>query len=218
MHFGKVIVLAVFTGLWVNNLFAWSAEGHRTVAIIAQQLLQQSGQFAAVQSLLGNLSLADISTCPDEVREAARDRNFQMSPPCQSVFPDPPKGTDSWHFINIPVSVSSPTHSDVVAACGAKCVLTQIDTFGQVLADTSQPASVRLQALSFVVHFIGDVHQPLHDAVRDGDAGGNAEQIRINGTTTSLHHAWDEPLVSSIDSAPPDARKRSCSGHSGRAS
>jgi hypothetical protein len=202
MIFRKIVLAACVIGLGASALFAWSAEGHRTVAIIAQQLLQQSGQFGPVQALLGDLSLADISTCPDEVREGARNHSFQMSPACQSVFPSPPAGTSSWHFINIPVSITNPTHDDVMAACPDKCVLTQIDAFGQILADATRPPSVRLQALSWVVHFIGDVHQPLHDAMRDNDAGGNAEQIRINGTTTSLHHAWDEPLVSAIDADP----------------
>jgi hypothetical protein len=52
------------------------------------------------------------------------------------------------------------------------------------------------------VHFIGDVHQPLHAATRGSDNGGNAEQVRIDGGTTSLHHAWDFNLVNDIDSDP----------------
>jgi nuclease S1 len=202
MNYRKIIGLGIVAGLSANHLLAWSAEGHRAVAIIAQQTLQQSGQFAAVQPLLGSLSLEDLATCPDEVREIERDHKFQMSPACQSVFPDPPKGTETWHFINIPVTIKAPTHDDVTAACPHQCVLTQIDAFGKILADTTQPAAVRLQALSFVVHFIGDVHQPLHDAVRGKDAGGNAEIIRINRTKTNLHHAWDDPLVSAIDADP----------------
>jgi hypothetical protein len=88
----------------------------------------------------------------------------------------------------------------VLDACPQECILTQIETFGQVLADANQPALLRLQALSFVVHFIGDVHQPLHDAIRDGDDGGNAEEIILKGTKSSLHYAWDSPLVSAINS------------------
>jgi hypothetical protein len=81
-------------------------------------------------------------------------------------------------------------------------VLTEIDFWGNVLADTTQSTAERLQALSFIVHFIGDVHQPLHSATRGSDAGGNAEQVRIDGGTTSLHHAWDANLVSDINSDP----------------
>jgi hypothetical protein len=127
-----------------------------------------------------------------------------MSAVCKQVFttPTPPTGTSGWHFIDIPVSLANPTHADVVTACGSACVLTEIDRWGAVLADTTQTTGERLQALSFIVHFIGDLHQPLHSATRGSDAGGNAEQVRIDGGTTSLHHAWDANLVSAINSSP----------------
>lgn len=185
------------------NLFGWSAEGHQAVADIAQNLLIQSGQFAPVQAILGTLTLAQISTCPDELR-AFQSSGTAMSAPCKQVFttPTPPTNTSSWHFIDIPVSLTSPTHADVVTACGSACVLTEIDRWGTVLADTTQTTAERLQALSFIVHFIGDVHQPLHSATRGTDAGGNAENVRIDGGTTSLHHAWDFNLVNDINSDP----------------
>ncbi len=65
--FRRLIALAVIV-LGSANLFGWSAEGHETVANIAQALLTQSGQFAPVQAILGNLTLAQISVCPDELR------------------------------------------------------------------------------------------------------------------------------------------------------
>jgi nuclease S1 len=184
-------------------LFGWSAEGHQAVADIATNLLTQSGQFAPVQAILGNLTLAQISTCPDELR-AFQSSGTAMSAPCVQVFtnPTPPTNTSSWHFIDIPVSLTNPTHTDVTTACGTACVLTEIDRWGAVLADTTQTNAERLQALSFIVHFIGDVHQPLHSATRGTDAGGNAENVSIDGGTTSLHHAWDFNLVNDINSNP----------------
>jgi len=198
----RVIALIVIV-LGSANLFGWSAEGHEAVATIAQQILTQSGQFGPVQAILGNLTLAQISTCPDELR-AFQSSGTAMSATCKQVFttPTPPTGTSGWHFIDIPVSLTSPTHQDVVTACGSACVVTEIDAWGAILADTTQSTAERLQALSFVVHFIGDVHQPLHSATRGSDAGGNAENVRIDGGTTSLHHAWDANLVSDINADP----------------
>lgn len=198
----KLVAMIVIV-LSSANLFGWSAEGHQAVADIAQNILTQEGKFAPVQAILGNLTLSQISTCPDELR-AFQSSGTAMSAPCQQVFttPTPPTNTSSWHFIDIPVSLTSPTHSDVVTACGSACVLTEIDHWGTVLADTTQSTALRLQALSFVVHFIGDVHQPLHSATRGSDAGGNAESVRIDGGTTSLHHAWDFNLVNDINSNP----------------
>jgi hypothetical protein len=199
-HLRKLVAAAALalTSVW---LFAWSVEGHQTVATIAQQLLTQSGKFAPVQTILGNLTLAQISTCPDELR-AFQSSGTAMSAVCKQVFttPTPPTGTSTWHFIDIPVTITNPTHADVVTACANNCVLTEIDRWGAVLADKTQSNAERLQALSFIVHFIGDVHQPLHSATRGSDAGGNAENVSIDGSTTSLHHAWDANLVSDINS------------------
>src|SRR5215813_14576993 len=87
------------------NLFGWSAEGHQAVATIAQQILTQSGQFAPVQAILGNLTLAQISTCPDELR-AFQSSGTAMSAVCSQIYasPAPPTNTSSWHFIDIDVS------------------------------------------------------------------------------------------------------------------
>lgn len=198
----RIIALVVIV-LGSANLFGWSAEGHETVADIAQNLLTASGQFAPVQAILGSLTLAQISVCPDELRAFQTD-GTAMDAACTSVFttPNPPTGTSGWHFIDIPVSLTSPTHSDVVTACGSACVVTEITAWENILADTTQSKAERLQALSFVTHFIGDIHQPLHSATRGSDAGGNAENVKIDGGTTSLHHAWDANLVSDINSNP----------------
>jgi hypothetical protein len=200
--FRRLIALVVIV-LGSANLFGWSAEGHEAVADIAQNLLTASGQFAPVQAILGSLTLAQISVCPDELRAFQTD-GTAMDAACTSVFttPNPPTGTSGWHFIDIPVSLTSPTHADVVTACGSACVVTEITAWENILADTTQTKAERLQALSFVVHFIGDIHQPLHSATRGSDAGGNAENVKIDGGTTSLHHAWDANLVSDINADP----------------
>jgi hypothetical protein len=159
-----------------------------------------------VQTVLGDLTLSDIATCPDEVREYERDhksKGYEMSPACQMVFPQPsPKGTFTWHYINIPITLTDPTDADIKAACKNACVLSKIDEYGKVFGDSSKSKEARLQALSFIAHFIGDVHQPLHAAVRDNDGGGNAEHVKIDKMDTTLHHAWDEPLVAHINADP----------------
>jgi nuclease S1 len=198
----RKVVAILMSALCGTNLLAWSDEGHRAVAIIAERELRQAGKFTPVEHLLRGLALADIASCPDEVREFERNSNFRMSAACKAVFPNPPKGTSPWHFVDIPTSLTHPTHTDIETACNGGCVTSKINEFGAILADQTQSDPVRLQALSFLVHFTGDVHQPLHAAERDGDRGGNAEQIRINRAAMSLHHAWDDPLVSSMNSDP----------------
>jgi hypothetical protein len=182
---------------------AWSAEGHQTIALIAEAQLKAAGQYARVSSLLGTLTLSDISTCPDQVREKERSSTFQLSPACQQVFPAPtPTGTGNWHFVDIPTTLTNPTDAQIATACGKACVTTQIPFFAAILKDPTKPAAARLQALSWVVHFVGDIHQPLHDANRGNDGGGNAEQVKIDNVSMVLHHAWDFELVTDINAVP----------------
>jgi hypothetical protein len=188
---------------------AWSVEGHQTVAIIAAKRLK-STTAARVSSLLGSLSLADIAICPDEVRNL-EEHHTTMSAVCSEVFPDPPTGTALWHFINLPIKQPgfTPTASDFPAVChNDNCVTARIPMFLVVLAaskptDSAADKLKELQALSFVVHFIGDVHQPLHSADRNGDSGGNAEVVKFFSQIAKLHGIWDTQIVTRIDATPP---------------
>ena len=66
----------------------------------------------------------------------------------------------------------------------------------EILADRSRPREQRLQALKFVVHFVGDVHQPLHAGYAH-DKGGNDVQINLNGRGSNLHSLWDSGMLNS---------------------
>ncbi len=70
------------------------------------------------------------------------------------------------------------------------CVVAQLDRFEDELRDQRLPSHGRLEALNFVVHFIGDVHQPLHASDID-DRGGNNVKVIFNGRATNLHAVWD---------------------------
>jgi hypothetical protein len=215
-HLGCSDLLRLVIAGWITiNPFptlAWSLEGHQAVAMIAANRLAGTNTAARVSALLGNLSLADIALCPDEVRNLEV-HHIPMSATCSKLFPVPPKGTSPWHFINIPIKGRSfePTTSEVNTACGSNCVLIQIQKFLAILSaakpsDTATKKTKERQALSFVVHFIGDVHQPLHAADRNGDSGGNAEHVKFFGTDDSgklvLHTIWDNQIVSKIDATP----------------
>jgi len=180
------------------NLLSWSVEGHRTVALIAMNRLQGTPTAARIKKILGKLTLEDIATCPDEVRDLEK-YHAPMSAVCKKIFPKPPKGTANWHFVDIPIKESDfePSTSDVNTACNNNCSLTQIDHFLNVLSaskstDKGQKKLQDQQALSYVVHFIGDLHQPLHSADRNGDRGGNDEHISFwNGRERQARTAYD---------------------------
>lgn len=191
-----------------SNAFGWSVEAHQAIALIATNRLQPATA-KRIASLLGQLSLVDIAVCPDQVRELEANEIKTLSPACATIFPDPPKGTEQWHFVNTPVKDAkfTPAASDVTTACKNVCAVIQIPRFLAVLAaskttDTGAAKIADQQALSFVVHFIGDIHQPLHSADRNGDAGGNAEHVTFFGSDDSnelvLHHIWDDQIVAKV--------------------
>jgi hypothetical protein len=126
----------------------------------------------AVHDLLGpGASLADVSTWADEQREV--------------------KGTGPWHYFNVPISESryDPKYCQ---RCG--CVVSKIEDFKRVLADPKAGRAGNQQALKFLIHFIADLHQPLH--VGDiGSRGGNDIQVRFFGAGSNLHCEWDSQIM-----------------------
>jgi hypothetical protein len=160
-----------------------------------------------IKSLGGDGSLVAVATCPDEVRTHERNPSFVLSPPCLRVFPSPqPTGTANWHFVDLDVTKSDPADAAMDAFCNNDCVVAKIVAFQQVLGNAAMPAQTRAQALSFLVHFVGDIHQPLHAAQRNNDRGGNLLIVNIppspgspaHATHDNLHSAWDTFFVSMI--------------------
>jgi S1/P1 Nuclease len=100
--------------------------------------------------------------------------------------------TGPWHFVDIPLSAIG---YDQSRDCpGGDCVVTQIRKFALILVDKSAAPADRLEALKFVVHFIGDIHQPLH-CEDNGDRGGNDVRLTYLGRSTDLHAVWDGGII-----------------------
>jgi hypothetical protein len=190
----RTVVLALVLGallLAAPLAFGWSALGHRLVGELAQRHLDPQAQ-AEVGALLAGEpepTLAGVATWADELRNS-----------------DPPrfKATSKWHYIN---AKGGGCDFDLKRDCpGGDCVVAAIERQRAILADRSQPREARRDALKFIVHFVGDVHQPMHAGDRP-DAGGNGYQISLrtdlepeayarnkyaNGVMgTNLHSVWD---------------------------
>jgi hypothetical protein len=161
---------------------AWGPLGHSVVAELAQRHLSPAAK-AEVEHLLAldhTTSLADIASWPDEIRN---------DPKQQDLW----KQTRELHYIDFQGSdcIYTPPRD----CKNGQCVVEAIPHYIQILGDRSQPDAVRLQALKFVVHFIGDIHQPLH-ANYQQDAGANKYQVQFQGQGTNLHRVWDSGLLS----------------------
>jgi hypothetical protein len=77
---------------------------------------------------------------------------------------------------------------------GPGCIVAALDFEWAILRDTSRPAATRAPALRYVIHFIGDLAQPLH-AVDNHDQGGNCETVRFFGEARNLHAVWDTEMI-----------------------
>ncbi|MBV8603080.1 MAG: S1/P1 nuclease [Pelomonas sp.] len=152
---------------------AWGADGHRLVAEESQQLLAPAAR-AEVDRLLAlepGATLMSISTWADETRAP---------------------GTAAWHYVNLPRDGNCTYSAPRDCADGA-CVVGAIEHEEAVLASKA-PDAERLVALKYVVHFVGDVDQPLHAGYAD-DKGGNTYQVQFDGRGTNLHSVWDSGLI-----------------------
>jgi nuclease S1 len=177
-----------------HQAVAWGGDGHRTVAAIAFKLLPPA-KAAALDRLLQGSDIredfVDAASYPDEVIRN-QDHSGHFSP---------------WHYVNWPDN--APDYSPSV--CTPDCIMQELPKQIDLLRTTSDLQAKAL-ALSWVIHLVGDLHQPLHIADR-GDRGGNEFKVRYRNRATchggtsekhpvkvELHSVWDTCLVVEIES------------------
>ena len=164
---------------------AWGELGHRLIGELAERRLSPQAR-AQVQTLLAaevEPHLAAVSTWPDAMRELPAYR-----------------WTAPLHYVQIR---DASCRYDAARDCrNGECVVSAIERYARKLGDPSLNREERGEALKFLVHFVGDVHQPLHSGHRP-DKGGNDFQIslrwrRAQPIATNLHSIWDYFLLASL--------------------
>ncbi len=163
---------------------AWGREGHQIVADLAQRQLSPAAavEVRRLLALEHASSLADIAAWAEDMRES--DAAFA-------------KRTARWHFVNFPRGDCR--YAPARDCPDGQCVVAAINRQLLVLADSRRPDAERLEALKFLVHFVGDVHQPLHAAFGD-DRGGNDFQVSVDGKGSNLHQVWDVKIIEAHES------------------
>ena len=172
---------------------AWWEYGHETVARIAWLEVAPPTRLE-LRRLLARSAALDTPTCPAATIEQA-----SVWPDCIKALGDRFSYAYSWHFQNVDICRPFDQRS---ACSGGHCVSAQIERNARLLADRALPARERLQALAFLVHFVGDLHQPLHAGDR-GDLGGNRFPVAYGIIPTNLHSAWDGYVAERGISTPP---------------
>lgn len=157
--------------------------GHRVVAAIAWESMSPAARAEATR-LLRQGRLLETPNCPLTSLEDA-----SVWADCIKPMGDRFSYQNSWHYQN--VDICKPF--SLTQACkDGNCVSAQIERNARLLADKSLPVRERVMALAYLVHFVGDLAQPMHAGDR-GDRGGNDVRTRyglIEGRT-NLHSMWD---------------------------
>jgi S1/P1 Nuclease len=177
----KLRLFVCLSMLLPASCLAWGPIGHRIVGQLAEQQLTAKARAEVSRLLDGEAepTLPGISNWADELRD---------NPDGKALF----EATRKLHFINFPHDTC---RYDAPRDCpDGQCIVAAIARYQAILADTKQPLTARREALKFVVHFVGDVHQPLHAGYAD-DRGGNQFQINLGDVGTNLHSIWDSRLL-----------------------
>ena len=173
MRFRFLAALAATAALFPSPALAWGKTGHRVVAAIADTQLSGLAR-AQIEQILGRgESLDEAANWPDEMR-AAPGAFWQ-------------KTATPWHFVTLNGIIydHAPPEGDALEA---------LARFSKTLRDPNASREDRQTALRFIVHIVGDLHQPLHNG-RCCDKGGNDVKVTWFGKPTNLHAVWDSQLV-----------------------
>ncbi|NLO91486.1 MAG: hypothetical protein GX410_05785 [Elusimicrobia bacterium] len=195
----KAAALLMLLVMLPSTARSWGWPQHQIIGSIAQSRLSAEAKQGIKDILGGDYNLADIAPCADQIS-----RNDTV---CAGIKFKAMPETRNWHYINLPVN-EKPTAASIKSHCpGDNCAPMQVKKEVKTIADAGASKQEKLVALVFMLHLVGDIHQPLH-CVDDNDGGGNALKLSFMGTTTSLHSMWDHmmfvysnPVVNNSDPA-----------------
>lgn len=171
----KHIFIVAFVSLSLV-LISWGYTGHRTIGQLAENHLNQTAKLE-IKNLLGDTSIADACTWADDAR---KDPQF--------------KETANWHFLNLPLGLSFEEFKNQVDTMSQGNVYSALINAEQTLKNRDTPRQQQVYALKFIMHFVGDLHQPMHIS-RAEDKGGNTIQLNYEDKGTNLHSLYDSKLL-----------------------
>jgi len=199
--FPLLLAFASISFVLAPSAHAWGCEGHQTIAVLAEAHLTPHAREAILKILTVNPidpaldryckpvpqdPMADAATWPDDIRK---------------IRPETPP----WHFINIPRGAPK---GDISQYCPRPegCVTSALAAQVQILQDPSSSPQSKADAIRFIIHFVGDLHQPLH-ATTNNDEGGNCVPVTFFGKAPTesnpgsgsfhpnLHGVWDTDIL-----------------------
>lgn len=166
----KLFKLSIILILFCQSLFGWGKTGHRIVGEVAETYLTKNAKLQ-IKKILGHHDLAYVSNWADEIKS---DPNWSHA--------------WDWHFCTIP-NGESYEHGKYKGEA-----IEKVNEFISALKNKKTPLEEKRIALKFLVHLVGDLHQPLHVG-RKNDKGGNDIKVKWFWEETNLHSIWDSKLI-----------------------
>jgi len=207
----------------LHAAFAWGDDGHRVVALIALNHMEEGAKAKLVQLLQSDPLSFEMHAQAGSTSESL-DRQATWADYYRDSDRGKPNGprytrTNHWHYVDIELKSGSLDNAcfnyprlppGVPASDGAAddCVVDKLMQFAAELADPATATGERQFAVKFIMHFVGDLHQPLH-ASDDQDRGGNEKKVKSAGLAQgNLHHYWDTEFVHALGPTPEDIAKK----------
>lgn len=168
----SLLIVVLFSSVSLTASNDWGKTGHRTMGEIAAKHLSKRAA-KKISALLGGESLAFVSTYADEIRSDDAYRKY-----------------GPWHYVNFPFGgryENTPKNKkgDIIVGI-QNCI--------DVLKDATSSQKDKEFYLRLLVHFIGDLHMPLHVGFKE-DKGGNSFKVKWFGKQTNLHSVWDTKII-----------------------
>jgi len=165
------VFLLLLVLLPAHDVWAWGPMGHRIVGEIAEMRLLPEVK-TKIRKNFNIKKLSDVANWADRVRKK--------------------RSEGRWHYCNI--KKSKWAYKKKRDCPAGACVIEKIGHFSHALQDAELSLKRRKEALMYLVHFVGDVHQPLHLG-NARDRGGNKIRVKFKGKRTNLHALWDGKLI-----------------------
>jgi hypothetical protein len=194
--FRTILLLSFALSLGCNTAHAWGCKGHQTVALLAEkQMTPEARKFIETLLVENPVDPQLKRYCGNSTRDTLADA---------STWADDVRGTlknGPWHYIDIPRGAA---RGPLAQFCGSEgCITQAIAEQLAILKDKNAAPRLRADAARYLIHFVGDLHMPLH-ATTNNDEGGNCVPVRylrrepqeFNGSfTPNLHGLWDTAIV-----------------------
>lgn len=169
------LLLAIFLNSYISySSDDWGKTGHRATGEIAEKYLSRKAK-KEINKILDGHSIAYVSNYGDEIKS---DKNYREFSP--------------WHYVNFPFDSTYEAHPK----SDKGDLIVGINTCVEVLKNSTSSKEDKAFHLKMLIHFIGDLHQPLHVGMAD-DKGGNDLQVRWFNDGTNIHAVWDSKMIDS---------------------